>query len=97
MRPGPIGPGNLVAAEAAEAAEAGFNEARPNWAGKCNGIGNGCCERESFNEARPNWAGKLCRAAARRPTCCGFNEARPNWAGKLAGIYGLLEHLLLLQ
>ena len=34
MRPGPIGPGNARSAPASVVVSSGFNEARPNWAGK---------------------------------------------------------------
>ena len=35
MRPGPIGPGNEPQAAVQRQRVGGFNEARPNWAGKC--------------------------------------------------------------
>ena len=83
MRPGPIGPGNNCAGSLQRCRQSGFNEARPNWAGKFPqpaGLGRGGC---GFNEARPNWAGKSgsWRGSSATHTR-GFNEARPNWAGK---------------
>ena len=58
MRPGPIGPGNKVVGSLLRKARFGFNEARPNWAGKCRRAGAGSAPASGFNEARPNWAGK---------------------------------------
>ena len=49
---------------------AGFNEARPNWAGKYDGTGRRNFRAYRFNEARPNWAGKSqCIPLIRRPEC----------------------------
>ena len=58
MRPGPIGPGNIVERIDEVHALAGFNEARPNWAGKFGRSQPGEVVPFRFNEARPNWAGK---------------------------------------
>ena len=58
MRPGPIGPGNPASGGRVARESSGFNEARPNWAGKSFQVTPNRRAVTGFNEARPNWAGK---------------------------------------
>ena len=58
----------------------GFNEARPNWAGKCRGSSPGRSRGARFNEARPNWAGK-CQGSAGEGSRYSLASMRPGPIG----------------